>query len=749
LGEHNVLSRKLIKKQRGRRPLTAIAVAGLLSGLLLAGGTALAVHDEQFQLDGDTDPAISQNTPGDPPEDWESLFNPNGTNQAIIDPEAADGFTAGSFQRDFLSKTGKTGTCEESTGTTFCTRDASTFATGSKDTLDIDGWQCNRDNNVNSKIDIMNGYAAQYIDPGTGDRIMYFGLDKNVDNGNNNVGFWFFRGEVGCESPGGSVDFSGEHQDGDVLVVSAFTNGGGVSNITAYQWNGGCIDNPSPQTPAACDGLAIGNGGDCKVAPTGTTDSICATTNSGPNEENDAITTAWLTANAGAVGHTVVPPDFFEGGINLTTVFENAGQQVPSCFSSFLADTRSSQSLTATLFDFAGGELGSCESTLTTDAGNEDNGGIASPSDIGTGSVSSGTDTATLDISGTNAWAGTLTFYLCGPDEDLTSCDRSEGYEVSSAEVDQDSTADKFVSDDVQITSAGTYCWTAHFEPDQDTSDAGVDPADDDGTGECFTVDPVKPTLTTSASCGTSSPCVLGVDTIDDTATLSGTASQPGDNGGNTTYPSIGADNGDPANNSITWNLYGPGDCGGTALFSTSRTVAGDDTYPTALQTAVSYTPSLTDGVGTYTWVASYPGDSPNTSAADTTGCSDTAEQVTLIGSAGLSSAQDWLPNDTVTLTTTGGTTLTGTLTVTLYEGTFTEDSDGCVADEAATAVTDQDYTFTPNGDASGTEYETSNTDFFVTEDNDGDYFWLAVYADDNLTSPSSHCESTSIDVTD
>ena len=68
---------------------------------------------------------------------------------------------------------------------------------------------------------------------------------------------------------------------------------------------------------------------------------------------------------AHGVGNTVVPPDFFEGGINLTEAFEGISE-VPSCFSTFIADTRSSPSLTATLFDFARGQLGGCESTLTT-----------------------------------------------------------------------------------------------------------------------------------------------------------------------------------------------------------------------------------------------------------------------------------------------------------------------------------------------------------------------------------------------
>ena len=38
---------------------------------------------------------------------------------------------------------------------------------------------------------------------------------------------------------GGTATFTGDHTDGDLLVVSAFTNGGVVSNIDTYRWDGG------------------------------------------------------------------------------------------------------------------------------------------------------------------------------------------------------------------------------------------------------------------------------------------------------------------------------------------------------------------------------------------------------------------------------------------------------------------------------------------------------------------------------
>ena len=102
----------------------------------------------------------------------------------------------------------------------------------------------------------------------------------------------------------------------------------------------------------------------------------------------------------------------------------------------------------------------------------------------------------------------------------------------------------------------------------------------------------------------------------------------------------------------------------------------------------------------------------------------------------------------TVTLTTNGGT-LTGTLTITLYKGTLPGRT-GCTPG-AATAISGSGYTFNRHPAPRATdEFETSNQlDFFVTKDNDGNYFWLIDYDDANLDDPASHCESTSITITD
>jgi len=109
-----------------------------------------------------------------------------------------------------------------------------------------------------------------------------------------------------------------------------------------------------------------------------------------------------------------------------------------------------------------------------------------------------------------------------------------------------------------------------------------------------------------------------------------------------------------------------------------------------------------------------------------------------------------------VTLTTSGGT-LTGTLTVSLYSGTFTVTTGVCTPDSpGSTAITGQSYTFNPSDAASGSTFNTTNSTFFVgtgpdgtnTYGSPGAYFWLVQYHDNNLTSPKDHCESSNVTIT-
>jgi hypothetical protein len=558
-----------------------MAIAGLSVALLTVTGLALAVHDLDFQLDGDTTTTDqTPGSPGTPTRDWDSLFNADGTNTNVISPTNNPGFTHGDFVRDFRLKVSRTDCSLTSTDATkpFCTADTTTFATGSKDILAISGWQCNKDNNVNSKIDIMNAYAASYK-AANGDRIIYFGLDKNKDNGNNNVGFWFLQGNADCDATNGTATWSGSHTDGDVLVVSEFTNGGGVSGITAYQWAGGangCIDSDGDAN--RCDGLSFGQGGDCKATLSGG-DNICATTNSGPTEENDAITTNWLTADATlGVGHTVVPPDFFEGGINITKIFEESGSTAPSCFNTFVGDTRSSQELTATLFDYARGQLGECAATIVT-----------TPSLTTTTVGATGAITDLAKVSGTNSTGGagpkptgTVSFFLCGPG--VTSCTTGgtavTGNPVTLIDCVPDVAGSSCAtSGDVRslVTAGGVgkYCFRAVYAPGTDPNYQASAGILDGSATECFTV--------TGAS---------GLSTAqdwlpNDTATITGDAALSG---------------------TATFTLFTGSDCGAgdddTIIYGpVDRTVSG-----ASPQTAITgnTTVVVEAGSGSYSWLVSY-----------------------------------------------------------------------------------------------------------------------------------------------
>ena len=353
-------------------------VVGLFALLAIGASGAFAVHDEGFQLEGNAtaadlhhgavcvDDDNNKFTPcvnvsaGDltgafaGPYDWDSLFDiqpgaaPGNALGTVSGPKAVlpAGFTGADFEKDF-----------KNTGTTFVTDDDTTFATGSKDTLNINpnpgGWQCNHDNNVNSKTDIINGFAAT-AEIG-GDQLFYFGLEKDVDNGDNNVGMWLFQDPtVGCVDPAtpGATNFSGSHTVGDLLVVSAFTNGGGVSNITVYQWNpgNGTADDPLEK---------LATGADCLI--TGALDSVCATVfEPNPGNPPNKLTMPWLSADNSVVNAPHPSPNFYEGGINLSAFPQFADR----CFTSYLLDTRSSQSPTANLFDYVTGNIGTCEPSI-------------------------------------------------------------------------------------------------------------------------------------------------------------------------------------------------------------------------------------------------------------------------------------------------------------------------------------------------------------------------------------------------
>jgi len=209
---------------------------------------------------------------------------------------------------------------------------------GSKDPSDLSKWAYTSTSTPNK--DTLNAaYAAAYNQP---DFDIIFGADRLSPNGDANIGIWFFQESV-CTSGGNFVQCGtttlANHVNGDVFIVSAFVTGGGVSQITAYEWDSTCasaVKNPGPGQCAAAN---------LRVLPTAGI--AFAITNSSP------VTATWASYSS----NTLASPLFFEGGLDITQAFGSGN--VP-CFASFLTETRSSQSPTAVLKDFLLGAFPVC-----------------------------------------------------------------------------------------------------------------------------------------------------------------------------------------------------------------------------------------------------------------------------------------------------------------------------------------------------------------------------------------------------
>jgi hypothetical protein len=352
-------------------------------------------------------------------------------------------------------------------------------------------------------------------------------------------------------------------------------------------------------------------------------------------------------------------------------------------------------------------------------------------------------DHADITVTGiSGAFGGTVKFFLCGPLalNTTTNCSTG-GVQIGDPAAGETVTgtagAASLNSDTATLTSAGRYCWRAEYSGDTaaqvpGSNDPSKSVADGGTTSECFSIGPETPTLTTTAG----ADVILG-NPITDTASLTGTAKQPGTDGlgpGGTINATAATQA--PAGGSITFSVNGPNNCtaSGLAVSGSPVTVSGDNTS----YGPVSATPTA---IGTYTFVATYSGNSPNTNGAGPSSCPNGDEEVTVTGTASSSSKQRWLPNDRVTLT--GDATLNGTLTVTLYPS----------SDCTGTAVTGQTYTIpVVNGDKNGASFTTTNTTFFVGSNPDGtpggaagSYSWNVHYVDNTLSGPADHCETSTL----
>jgi len=277
---------------------------------------------------------------------------------------------------------------------------------------------------------------------------------------------------------------------------------------------------------------------------------------------------------------------------------------------------------------------------------------------IGTGIVAV-KDSALVGVTGGTATpSGSVAFFLCKVDTADAVCG-SGGTSVGSTNLTGTVYPVTVVSPTAYVTSAGRYCWRATFSGDSANGIAGKT---DSSSGECFSVTPVTPVLATTAG----DDVLLG-NAVTDTANLTGLATQPAS-------PVINLTNtaGAAAGGTVTFKLYkapaipGGSACGTLVYTSTPVAIVTGQQAGTASATA-SYTPT---SAGSYHWVAEYSGNLPNNNATSHNGgCTDTNEDVSVTSvPSSLTSAQRWVPNDSVTITVPPNTgALAGNVDFELY----------------------------------------------------------------------------------
>jgi hypothetical protein len=608
---------------RLRRALPAAILFAMLASLVVT-LPALAVHDTgKFQLDGD---ASSLTQPPSPypqaTDDWDKVCHQyaNPAEPSCLAYSNTSGATSGLWANDG-------------------SLNASIFTGGgSKDPQDISNWAWKDAGGLPDKDNLLHAFAVRYSlptalscpSPTPTCDVIYFGSDRLDNSGDAQQGFWFLQNNIGLgsNSVGGGSGFTGVHKNGDILVISDFSNGGTTSTITVYQWDSTVSGNLRL--------METSTSANCSTVPAG--DSFCGIVNS------ITITMPWsFTDKSGTPKNGALNGEFYEAGINLSAI--GLGGE---CFSNMVAETRSSTSTTATLKDFVLGTFGKCTSGIVTTPS------ISGSTPIGTGGSLSGvTDKAVVTVTGASSFGGTVTFHLCGPadlapNQTQSTCDTSGTLIGLQPKPVSPPSPRTVTSDSATITSAGNYCWRADYSGD---SVAGVPASSDSSSTECFTVTPMTPTLTTKAG---TSPVSLG-SAITDTAKLNGTANEPGSTVINPITP------GGAAAGTITFTLVGP-DCSSvpSGFLAIVVNVSGDSN--------TAYTASFTPtAAGVYTWKAVYSGDLPNTLGASATACPDANEAVTVQAQPTISTAQTFTVKDSATISATSGGDLAGTLRFRLY----------------------------------------------------------------------------------
>ena len=327
-------------------------------------------------------------------------------------------------------------------------------------------------------------------------------------------------------------------------------------------------------------------------------------------------------------------------------------------------------------------------------------------------------DSAVIGVTGGTATpSGSVAFHLCKVDS--PGLCTSGGTSVGSTNLSGATYPVTVQSPTAYVTSVGRYCWRSVFSGD---SANGIPSVTESAARECFSVNPVDPTLSTTAGADVN----LGT-AVTDSALLGGTATQPANPVINLTGTAGAA-----AGGTITFKLIGPNNCTSVAYTSATVAVSGNGTYNSP---APQFVPTA---AGDYHWVAVYSGNSPNTNGVThNAACNDTNEDVTVTSvPSSLTSAQRWVPNDSVTVSAPAGSgNLAGTVSFALHAS----------SDCSGTAI------YSTTASVSGASPQTVSTGNTTAQLATGSFSWSVSYDSTNQAQrdiPASCHETSTLTVT-
>jgi hypothetical protein len=536
--------------------------------------------------------------------------------------------------------------------------------------------------NPNAQVDLRQAWLDIQTDPGTGHEWLYFGWERDSNNGSG-----FISIEMMQNPPPAACDYDNATEDELIAGCNPWANrdgdtdGGGSDRgdfFIFWDQQGGSRDLYLRRWIGTAPDLTL-------TAP------------------------ALLDAT---VSEAEYSDDGFRGeaAIDLTaTIF--GGQATPClAFANTIPSTVTGNSDTADYKDTIlepAPSLGDCETTTVTTP--QDGNGDEIPDEglpIGTGVVAV-QDSAEVTLSGGTATpAGSVAFFLCKVDAPGL-CDE-DGTSVGSTDLTGTTYPVTVESPTAYVTSAGRYCWRGEYSGDPDN---GIPGSSDSSDGECFTVNPVRPDLATTAG----EDVFLG-EAVADTAALTNTVTQPDDPVINLTGAS-----GDPAGGTITFTLLGPDDCETVATGTGGTNPQDVDVSGNGSYGPVSFTP---DEPGTYHWQVEYTpaeGDANNLPSDHNLDCSDANEDVVVkTVPSTLETDQTWVPNDSATVSATAGGNLAGTVSFALYA------SSDCGVLGGDPAI------YSVNRTVAGASPQTVSTANTTAQDESGSFSWLVSYDSTN-----------------